>query len=146
MCSELKKILSRMSVLLKKYKMMISYLFFGVLTVLVNTAAYGLFYHRLGISNFISTILAWIAAVLFAYVTNKLFVFESHRDSFSGQCSEFFKFVACRALTGVLDVVIMVAAVDVLNRNAMIWKFISNVLVTVINYFASRFYIFRKHS
>ena len=136
--------MNRLLELYRKNRMMISYLFFGVLTTLVNMVVYGLLYDMAGLSNLISTVIAWAAAVLFAYVTNKLLVFQSRGQGASRAWKEFVMFVSCRLLTGVLDVAIMVAAVDWLAMNGMVWKFISNVIVTVLNYFASKLLIFKK--
>lgn len=130
--------------LYRKNRMILSYLFFGVLTTLVNMVVYGLLYNVVGISNLASTVVAWAAAVLFAYVTNKLLVFQSRRTDAAEGWKEFCMFVGCRLLTGVLDVGIMVAAVDWLSMNGIVWKFISNVIVTVLNYFASKLIIFKK--
>ena len=128
----------------RRHREILLYLIFGVLTVAVNTAAYLLFYHTVRLSNVLSTVLAWAAAVLFAYVTNKLWVFESHRREAGGWLREMLLFFSCRLLTGVLDVGIMVLAVDLMHRNSLLWKLISNGIVTVVNYIASRFLIFKK--
>ena len=126
-------------------RMIVSYLFFGVLTTLVNMVVYAVLYDGIHVSNLISTVIAWAAAVLFAYVTNKLLVFQSHRDSSADRWKEFLMFVSCRLLTGVLDVAIMVVAVDILQGWGLFWKLVSNVIVTVLNYFASKLLIFRKN-
>ncbi len=128
--------------LLRRYRRMISYLFFGVLTTAVNTVVYILLYDVGNIGNVPSTIIAWLIAVLFAFFTNKFFVFNSRRENKAGLIGEFASFFCCRILTGVLDVAIMAIAVDRLHLNAVIWKLISNIIVTVLNYFASRFFIF----
>ena len=65
-----------------KYKLIIAYLFFGVLTTLINWGSYFLFYNIATILNVTSTIIAWILAVAFAFITNKLWVFD--RKSFKG--------------------------------------------------------------
>jgi len=129
--------------MLKKYKEVILYLFFGVCTTLINMVTYGVLYEWLHVSNVASTIWAWLAAVLFAFVTNKLFVFESKNRSITDNFREFTSFFGCRILTGILDVVIMYIAVDILMKNSLIWKFVSNVIVTILNYIASKFFIFR---
>ena len=64
--------------LIEKHWDMVSYLFFGVLTTVVNYLVYLPLYNLLGISAAVSNIIAWVAAVAFAYVTNKPFVFKSH--------------------------------------------------------------------
>lgn len=130
--------------LIVKYKSFISYAVFGVLTTLVNMAVYAFLYNLLKMPNVVSTILAWFMAVLFAFITNKLWVFDSKSFDFKILRHEIPTFFGCRILTGVLDVAIMYFAVDVFAWNATLWKLISNVLVIIINYVASKLLIFRK--
>ena len=66
---------------LRKNKQLLLYLFFGICTTAINTICYWLLYDVLPFGNLLSTILAWLAAVIFAFITNKLFVFESKRTS-----------------------------------------------------------------
>ena len=130
--------------LIKKYKSFILYVFFGALTTAVNIGTYMLCYNFTGIANVPSTIIAWVAAVLFAYITNKLFVFESRSFEFKVLCREMASFFGCRFLTGVMDVVIMYVSVDMLGSNSTVWKILSNVLVMIANYVASKLIIFKK--
>ena len=130
--------------LLKRYKSFIAYAFFGVCTTLVNLLSYHLFYVALGVPNVPSTLIAWLLAVLFAYVTNKLWVFDSKSWAFTVVIPELIKFLVCRIATGVLDVGIMWFAVDKMQWNAMAWKLMSNVIVIVLNYVASKLVIFVK--
>lgn len=129
---------------LRKNKQLLLYLFFGICTTAINTICYWLLYDALTLSNIVSTILAWLAAVLFAFVTNKVFVFESKRTNTTDRIYEVISFFGCRLLTGILDVAIMAFAVDMLQWNGLLWKLISNIIVTIINYIASKFLIFRK--
>lgn len=129
----------KMKELYHKYKQTILYLFFGGCAAIVNTVCYGIFYTGISIGNAASTMLAWLAAVIFAFITNKFFVFKSQSKRFREAVS----FFSCRIMTGVLDVIIMVIAVSYLQQNSIIWKLISNVIVTVINYIASKFFIFK---
>ena len=124
-------------------KQLILYLFFGVCTTAINTICYGILYELLLVNNVLSPILAWLAAVIFAFVTNKVFVFESKRNNATEKLSEITSFFGCRILTGILDVVIMAVAVDYLRWNGLLWKLISNIIVTIINYIASKFFIFK---
>jgi putative flippase GtrA len=128
----------------QKYKMVILYLFFGGCTTLINIVVYYVLYEVAGVSNLISTIFAWIVSVLFAFVTNRNYVFESEQNSISARLKEVVMFFSCRLLTGVLDVIIMVVAVDFLHGNSLIWKIISNILVILLNYIASKLVIFKK--
>ena len=128
----------------KKHKSFVAYAFFGACTTLVNLLCYRSFYFVLGIPNVASTALAWLFAVLFAFVTNKLWVFNSKSWGFAVVIPELVKFFICRIATGILDVGIMWLAVDKMQWNAMAWKFISNIIVIVLNYVASKMIIFIK--
>lgn len=130
--------------LLKKHKSLIMYGIFGVLTTLVNIVSYHILYNNLQVSNVISTCIAWILSVLFAFITNKLFVFESKSFEMKLLLKEISSFFTCRFLTGLLDVGIMYVAVDVMSLNALFWKILSNVLVIIINYVLSKLIIFKK--
>lgn len=130
--------------LLIKYKSLISYAVFGVLTTVINVVTYYVCYNMAGMSNVVSTVIAWILAVLFAFVTNKLWVFDSKSFDKNVVIREIISFFGCRLATGVLDVVIMYFAVDVFASNGTVWKIISNVLVIIINYVASKLIIFKN--
>ena len=130
--------------LFTKYKSLIMYAVFGVLTTVVNMVSYYLSYNILHIPNVPSTIIAWVLAVAFAFITNKLWVFDS--PSFDAQTlkHEIPTFFGARLATGVLDVAIMYLAVDLMHWNPTFWKLVSNILVIIINYVASKLVIFRK--
>ena len=125
-------------------KELVLYLFFGVCTTAINTVCYLFLNDVLSLSNITSTVLAWFAAVIFAFNTNKLFVFGSKRTNTQERINEIASFFGCRLLTGILDVVIMAVAVDMLQWNGLLWKLISNIIVTIINYIASKFLIFKN--
>lgn len=129
--------------LLNKYMSVILYGVFGVLTTLVNIASYYLLYDILHIPNVASTSVAWLFAVLFAFVVNKRYVFNSISWNRAVVLREARDFFACRVLTGLLDVAIMYVAVDLLSLNPLAWKFFSNLLVIILNYIASKFIIFK---
>lgn len=130
--------------LLKKYKGLILYAIFGVLTTLVNIGAYYICFNIAEILNVPSTIIAWLLAVVFAFITNKLWVFDSKSFEKKTVLHELWTFFACRIATGVLDVVIMYLAVDVMTMNSTLWKLISNIIVIIINYFFSKLVIFNN--
>lgn len=136
--------MKRITDLIARYKSLISYGFFGVCTTAVNMAVYQLCYGGLGVPNVAATVAAWAASVLFAFVTNKIFVFESRSFAWRTLGYELMTFVACRLLTGVLDVGIMFVAVDLMEGNGTLWKLLSNVVVIVLNYVASKLVIFKK--
>ena len=130
--------------ILKKHRETILYLFFGAFTTLVNIVSY-LFFTRVILFNFmLANSLAWILAVLFAYVTNKFFVFESKRIEIRFVFKEFLSFVSFRLLSGVVEMLIMYVLIDLLFVNDIIVKVFTNIVVIVLNYLFSKMIIFKK--
>ena len=132
-----------MTTLFKKYKSIILYILFGALTTAVNFATYYIAFNLLWIPNVPSTVIAWVLSVAFAYITNKIWVFSSRSFDRKTIAKEIPSFLSARITTGVLDVGIMYVTVDLLHWNGAVWKLISNVIVIVLNYIASKL-IFRK--
>lgn len=130
--------------LIVKYKELISYGIFGVLTTVINIVVYTVCYNLLGISNVVSNVIAWILSVLFAYVTNKIWVFESKSTEWKVLIYEMGSFFGCRLATGLLDLAIMYVTVDKLALNSTLMKCVSNVIVIIANYIFSKLVIFKK--
>lgn len=130
--------------LIKKYRDIIMYGIFGVLTTLVNIVMYWVCAHPLALPTLPSNIIAWVISVLFAYYTNRTFVFQSKNTGKEAVLKEMASFFACRIGTGVMDWVIMFLFVDVLSFNDMVVKIASNFLVIVLNYAFSKLIIFKK--
>lgn len=131
--------------LFAKYREMILYLFFGGCTTLVNIVSYYIC-SRIGIGTAVSTVIAWVLSVLFAYATNRKFVFLSKATELAAILKEAAGFFLCRLATGILDLAIMVVFVDFLHFNDMIIKILSNIIVIVLNYVASKLLIFKEKS
>ena len=134
----------RIPALLQQYKRQILYLFFGGCTTLVNVAVYGLCAHMAALPTTLSTAIAWAASVLFAYLTNRTWVFESRAHTVSDILREAWSFLLCRLATGGLDLVIMYLCVDRFGLPDMPVKVLSNVLVIILNYAASKLIVFSK--
>lgn len=135
-----------MKELFNKYKEIIMYLIFGVLTTVISLIVYyALTYTILNPNNSIylqiANILSWIAGVLFAYFTNRKYVFESKNKN---KLKEFTSFVGSRVTTLILDMLIMGVGVSLLHGNDKILKLISQVLVIVGNYVLSKLIVFKK--
>lgn len=128
--------------LFKKYKSIITYVFFGGLTTAVNVVVYYICYDIAGIYNVPSTVIAWVAAVAFAFVTNKLFVFESKSWRAKKAVKEAVNFVLCRVGTGIIEIALMYIFVDRLEFNGTVTKLAVNIIVIVLNYIASKLFIF----
>ena len=133
-----------MTELIMKYKPLIAYLFFGVCTTITNLIVYYLCSHIFNFSTMISTTIAWFFAVVFAYLTNKIWVFDCKSWEKNIVIKEVVSFFSCRILTGILDLIIMTVCVDFLLFNDLIIKIISNLLVIILNYIASKFVIFKR--
>lgn len=130
--------------MLKKYRSFIAYAVFGVFTTIVNIASYSVCYNNLGLSNTFSNVIAWILAVTFAYLTNKVWVFDSKSWKRDVLKKEVMAFISCRIATGILDLVLMYVSVDLMDWNALLMKICSNVLVIILNYVFSKLVIFKK--
>lgn len=130
--------------LIIKYWDIVSYLFFGVCTTIVNYMIYIPCYNFLGMSATVSNMIAWVVAVAFAYLTNKPFVFKSNDWSAKTVIPELTKFVGCRVGSGAAETVILLVAVDLLGWNGNIWKLVTQVMVVVLNYIGSKLLVFRK--
>jgi putative flippase GtrA len=130
--------------LVKKHWDIVTYLFFGVLTTLVNYAVYLPCYNLLGLSAAISNVIAWVVAVAFAYLTNKPWVFKSHDWSAQTVLPELAKFVACRVGSGVLETGIIFVFVDWMGFDGNLFKLITSVLVVILNYIGSKLLVFKK--
>ena len=133
-----------MKTLLEKYRDVIVYLVFGVLTTAVNYVVYLPCYNVLHLSGSASNAIAWVGAVAFAYVTNKPFVFRSHDWSAKTVLPELTKFVGCRLGSGVLETAIIFLTVDLMAWNGNIMKLATSVLVVVLNYIGSKVLVFKK--
>lgn len=130
--------------LVKNHWDIITYLFFGVLTTVVNYLVYLPVYNLLHLSASLSNVIAWVAAVAFAYLTNKPWVFKSHDWSRQTVIPELTKFVSCRLASGIMETVILLVTVDLFHWNGNIWKLVTSVLVVVLNYVASKLLVFKK--
>lgn len=136
--------------LYKKYEEAVNYLIFGFLAFLVNMIAYAAAAKVLGADNskiflvLLATSFAWVIAVLFAYWTNRTFVFKSKVTNKSGVWKEFITFIGARVVTGVMELVIMYVMVDLVNVDDFISKFICNVIVIITNYIFSKLWVFKK--
>ena len=136
--------MSTLKALFDKYYDIISYLFFGVLTTVVNYLIYLPCLNLLHLSAAVSNAIAWVVAVAFAYLTNKPFVFKSNDWSKETVLPELGKFVSCRIGSGLLETAIIFVTVDCLTWDGNLMKIITSIMVVVLNYVASKLLIFTK--
>lgn len=119
---------------------LILYVIFGVLTTVVNFVVYFFFARLLGVNYIVSNILAWFFSVLFAYVTNRIWVFESKNTNILTEISLFF---GGRIFSGVVDTGLLYLFVDILSLNDFISKLIIQVIVVILNYVFSKLIVFK---
>ena len=130
--------------LFAKYKQTILYLIFGVLSTIVNILTYAFCTRNLNIEFLISNWIAWIVAVLFAYITNKFFVFESKETNIKFLIKELSSFVSCRILSGIIEMILMYTMISLMSLNDFIVKIITNVVVVILNFIFSKLIIFKN--
>lgn len=130
--------------LYRKYREMILYLIFGGLTTLVNIFSYFVLTDVGKIQYLVSTAIAWVLSVLFAYFTNRVWVFRSTASGAKAIAREMGSFFGCRLLSGVIDMGIMFVCVSVLGLPDKVIKILANVVVIILNYLFSKLFIFKK--
>ena len=140
-----------MTEFLKKYKSIILYIIFGGMTTVVDWSVSFLLYYLWGDAIEATPLLlhgadviAWVAAVAFAYVTNRIWVFESKRRGFLPILGEIAAFAGGRVVTLLLQEAIMAVFCTWLGLNMYLFKIIAAVLVVILNYFISKLRVFRK--
>ena len=152
--------MSKIKSLFETHKEGILYLFFGVLTTLVNFIAFYLFSLLLSDELYLVTnVIAWVIAVIFAFITNKLFVFRSGSFRLSVLIRQIPEFIGARAASLAIEEIGLWLLVDILGMKGigaellsihisgeLIAKVILAVIVVILNYFFSKFIIFKKGS
>ena len=134
--------------LYKKYQEIINYLIVGVLTTVVSIITYFIFSLILDIENnilfILANVLSWICAVIFAYVTNKKFVFNTTTSNKKEEIKVFSMFVSSRITTLLIELAFMFITVKVILINDKIAKVIAQFIVIVLNYVLSKLFVFKK--
>lgn len=136
--------IDKIRTLIQKHRALVAYMFFGVLTTVVDYAVYLPCFNWLGLTATASNVLAWAASVLFAFFTNKPFVFKSKDWSPKTTFSEMFRFVSTRIITGAIETLLLLLSVDVLGWNGNLMKLAVSALVVVVNYIGSKLLVFRN--
>ncbi len=125
---------------MKLERELISYVVFGVLTTLVNIAVYYLFADILGVNYLISNVIAWFLSVMFAYITNRIWVFESRNTNILKECTLFF---SGRIFSGIVDTGLMYLFIDILLIGDLVSKIVIQVIVVILNYVISKLIVFK---
>lgn len=141
--------MTKLTQLLQQYKSIIAYLFWGVVTTIINLASYQLLIMFTHVSISSATTIAWFISVLVAYLTNKVWVFGSAYTTVSDFLVECGRFFFYRALTLLIDLAFMNIGVHVLGFDSDLQQFIlkvlDNVVVVIANYIFSKWLIFNRN-
>ena len=136
--------MNKLKALFIRYRSVMIYLVLGVLTTCVNYAVYLPLYNILHFSAALSNGVAWVAAVVFAFLTNKPFAFNSYDWSWKTVFPEACKFIGCRVGSGAFETLILFVFVDCIQLNGNIIKLITSIAVVILNYFASKLFVFKR--
>ena len=118
------------------------YIIFGILTTLINILVYYIFSH-IGISYLISNSIAFIFSIIFAFVTNKFYVFKCKDIRKEVLIREIYKFILSRLGTFLIDTLLMFIGVRCLRLNDLIVKYMVNIVVIILNYIVSKKIVFK---
>lgn len=122
----------------------ILYIIFGVLTTVVNLVVYHFFSNIMKVNYLLSNSIAWIMSVIFAYMTNKLYVFKCKSVKIDIIIKEFAKFINCRLTSGIIEIILLFLLVDMLAVNDIISKLVIGVIVVILNFIFSKLFVFKK--
>ena len=136
--------IQKIKALFVKYREIILYLIFGGLTTVVSFVVYYAILWA-GMHYLAAQVISWAAAVAFAFVVNKLFVFEDRDNTPGALLRQIGQFVSVRIASGVLETALLWLLVDVIRISENIAKIPVAVLTVIINYIASKLLIFRKN-
>ncbi len=126
------------------YKEGFLYVFFGGLTTLVSIASYVIFLKLLNDNALLANVISWIFAVSFAYVTNRIWVFQSRNHGFREILKEIVTFFLGRVATLLLEELILFVGINMLGIDKIVIKLIAQVIVLIGNYVISKFMVFGK--
>lgn len=141
---KIKELLFQLSFMTDHYYSILMYLVMGGITTFINIFVFWLFNSQFGLNYTIANIIAWFFSVLFAYVSNKFYVFESTNTSLKTLIKEASSFFFFRVLSLFMDLIAMYVCISLLGINPLIAKIIANVIVLIANYGFSKFFIFKK--
>lgn len=138
------KILKPFYPIYHQHKEILLYLFFGGLTFIVSIGSYAFFDISIKLEPLIANIFSWILAVLFAYITNRIWVFQNTAGGFADILKEILSFFGGRVVTLIMEEIILYVGIEILSVNSIAVKVIGQIVVIVSNYFISKIVVFRN--
>jgi len=128
----------------KKYEAIILYVFFGGLTTVVDFTVYFSTTRLFGLNEQIATWLAWFCAVLFAFFTNRKWVFKAEHPGFKAFAWQVGSFFASRLFSGFINWLMIFVFVSLMGISDIIIKCAAAVVVIILNYILSKLIVFKK--
>lgn len=129
----------------KKNKEILLYLFFGGLSFIVSISTYAGVNIGLGINELIANVLSWVITVLFAFLTNRIWVFQAPTNGAKEFVKQMAAFYSGRIITLIIEEVILLIFITWLGFNSLLIKTIAQVIVILLNYVISKLIIFRSN-
>ncbi|KYD03940.1 hypothetical protein B4144_4223 [Bacillus atrophaeus] len=123
---------------------MIMYIIMGIFTTAVNISSFYILVEILDTDYKTATVIAWILSVLFAYITNKIYVFQQKTSDMRSLLRELTAFFSVRLLSLGIDLGMMILLVSQFHTNETLAKILDNVVIVVVNYIASKWLVFKK--
>ena len=136
--------IEKLKSLYNQYQEVIAYLFWGVLTTAVNILIFSGLHLFTGMNYMINNFIAWVVSVLFAYLTNKAFVFHSPSKSLVSDLKEMTSFFGGRVATLVIEWILLWIGISLMHQNQILVKIFENVVVIILNYFWSNWAVFKN--
>ena len=128
----------------KKYREIISYVIFGALTTFVDFATYVFLTRVFSLNEDLANIISQVVAIIFAFIVNKLFVFEDKENNFKTVIYQFLKFSSLRLITLSLNSLIFFVMTEFTTINDIITKALVSIIVIILNYIFSKLLVFKK--
>lgn len=128
----------------KANKEMLLYLFFGGLSFVVSVVTYGIFNQGIGLNELIANVISWIITVIFAFFTNRIWVFNAPTNGVKEFIAQIVSFFGGRVVTLVIEEVILLVFITWLDFPSMVIKIIAQVVVIVLNYVISKLVVFKN--
>lgn len=138
------RLLRRWQPLYQNYKSAILYLLFGGLTTVISIGTFWAGHSALQLNEHIANIISWVLAVLFAFLTNRVWVFSAPTNNAKAFLGQLFRFYAGRLTTLGVEEILLFVFITVLKINGMVVKVGAQVVVLTLNYVVSKWFVFRK--
>lgn len=128
----------------KKHKEILLYLFFGGVTMVISIVSYAICNMILGFNALAANVISWILSVLFAFYTNRIWVFRASTNLMKDLVIQMFSFCCGRIVTLIIEEFILFVFIIYLHCNSMKIKVVAQVIVVILNYIISKLWIFKK--